>query len=292
MPLIHKGSKKAFSKNVSTEIHAGKPQKQSLAIAYDVARKAGAKFPKKAKGGEITANEEHHAVIDSAEDQREMEMMKGHRPSRLEEVEATYEHMSGIDDEDKERDEDMLRQHGRMFAKGGEVDLRDEKETAIDDAMDEREMRMLDARSRKHESELSATQEHHVGEDDEDMLEMDMLHQKEPMDSYAHDGIVKYADGGMVDDDEHDEISVAQAIRNKRQRADEDMADVASNSEETMNYENRLNFKAGRREAYPEASALEEMTDHNKSDLGHKQEDENDLSMVDKIRRRAKRSMR
>jgi hypothetical protein len=43
MPLI-KGSKaktkKGFSENVRREIHAGKPQKQAVAIAYDVARKA------------------------------------------------------------------------------------------------------------------------------------------------------------------------------------------------------------------------------------------------------------
>jgi len=40
MPLIKSKSKKAFSKNVSAEIHAGKPQKQALAIAYSVKRKA------------------------------------------------------------------------------------------------------------------------------------------------------------------------------------------------------------------------------------------------------------
>jgi hypothetical protein len=40
MPLVKSKSKKAFSKNVSTEMHAGKPQKQALAIAYSVKRKA------------------------------------------------------------------------------------------------------------------------------------------------------------------------------------------------------------------------------------------------------------
>lgn len=41
MPLTKGKSKKAFSKNVKTEMKAGKPQKQAVAIAYAVARKAG-----------------------------------------------------------------------------------------------------------------------------------------------------------------------------------------------------------------------------------------------------------
>lgn len=43
-------SKKAFSKNVETEMEHGKPMKQSLAIAYDVKRK-NSKRKKMAKGG-------------------------------------------------------------------------------------------------------------------------------------------------------------------------------------------------------------------------------------------------
>jgi hypothetical protein len=49
MPLV-KGakakSKKGFSKNVSTEMKAGKPQKQAVAIAYS---QAGEKKNKRAK---------------------------------------------------------------------------------------------------------------------------------------------------------------------------------------------------------------------------------------------------
>ena len=40
MPLIKSKSKAAFGKNVSAEIHAGKPQKQAVAIAYAVKRSA------------------------------------------------------------------------------------------------------------------------------------------------------------------------------------------------------------------------------------------------------------
>ena len=49
MPLIKSKSKEAIGKNIKTEMKAGKPQKQAIAIALDVARRAGAKIPKKAK---------------------------------------------------------------------------------------------------------------------------------------------------------------------------------------------------------------------------------------------------
>jgi hypothetical protein len=53
MPLIKGKSEKSFKKNVATEVEAGKPLKQSLAIAYDVQRKAKAK---KAHGGNPAEN--------------------------------------------------------------------------------------------------------------------------------------------------------------------------------------------------------------------------------------------
>lgn len=40
MPLKQGTSSKAFSQNVKTEMAAGKPQKQAVAIAYSVKRKS------------------------------------------------------------------------------------------------------------------------------------------------------------------------------------------------------------------------------------------------------------
>jgi hypothetical protein len=40
MPLIKSKSKKAFSENIRREMEAGNPQKQAVAIAYSVKRKA------------------------------------------------------------------------------------------------------------------------------------------------------------------------------------------------------------------------------------------------------------
>ena len=47
MPLQKSASKKAFSANVSAEMHAGKSQKQSVAIAYSEAGEKKSKGKKK-----------------------------------------------------------------------------------------------------------------------------------------------------------------------------------------------------------------------------------------------------
>jgi hypothetical protein len=41
MPLEQSGSKEAISKNIATEVNAGRPQKQAIAIAMETARRSG-----------------------------------------------------------------------------------------------------------------------------------------------------------------------------------------------------------------------------------------------------------
>jgi hypothetical protein len=49
MPLVKSKSKEAFKKNVKTEMKAGKPVKQAVAIAYSEKREAGKKKNEKAR---------------------------------------------------------------------------------------------------------------------------------------------------------------------------------------------------------------------------------------------------
>jgi hypothetical protein len=51
MPLKAGKSRETISSNIRTEIAHGKPQKQAVAIALDVARRSGAKIAPKRRGG-------------------------------------------------------------------------------------------------------------------------------------------------------------------------------------------------------------------------------------------------
>ena len=63
MPLIQSKSKKALSKNIEIEMKHGKPQKQSIAIAYDIKRKNAKK--KMAEGGPISVKAESRPMPSS-----------------------------------------------------------------------------------------------------------------------------------------------------------------------------------------------------------------------------------
>lgn len=68
MPLIKKSSKKAMSSNIKQEMKAGKPQKQAVAIAFSIKRKAlgMSDKPKKNKmsmSSKIKTPDEHRKII-------------------------------------------------------------------------------------------------------------------------------------------------------------------------------------------------------------------------------------
>lgn len=81
MPLIKGKSKKAFEKNVETEMDSGKPKNQSLAVAYSV--KSKAKKPKKmAEGGTVSAaNEKRPSTQTEENDKASVSRNSGNKPA-------------------------------------------------------------------------------------------------------------------------------------------------------------------------------------------------------------------
>lgn len=69
MPLMKGKSEKSFKKNVETEMDAGKPQKQSLAIAYSMKRKA----QHKAQGGPVKPQPSQPPLPGSDQDRKKIQ---------------------------------------------------------------------------------------------------------------------------------------------------------------------------------------------------------------------------
>lgn len=254
------------------------PKKGNISIAYDIQKRSKRKM---AKGGEVTANSEKRADADNAGDSREMAMDK-HKPSMKQELNAHEDHM-GDQADLSDRDLHMI-ERGRkmaMMARGGELNAHEDGMDGVDDQDMGRDL-MMDAKRPSRMQELNARDEMHVGEDSIDERADAMLKRKKAMDdSYAKTGVVKYAEGGEVD-------SVADAIRRKRKASADDMADVGSNADEDMNYENKRNYQAAREQVYPEDETLDDMDYPAGNMHGHEMEDENDMDLVDLIRRKMK----
>lgn len=85
MPLIKSKSKHAFEKNVETEMNSGKPQDQSLAIAYNVKKKS--KKKKMAEGGMAYKNdsartESRPSTAERDNDKETVSKNSGNKPSK------------------------------------------------------------------------------------------------------------------------------------------------------------------------------------------------------------------
>lgn len=82
MPLIHSKSKKAVGKNIEAEMKAGKPQKQSIAIALDIQRRAPKKKKKMAEGGKVNesaASEHRPSTEETDKDSKEVSKNSGNK---------------------------------------------------------------------------------------------------------------------------------------------------------------------------------------------------------------------
>lgn len=129
MPLIKSKSKKAISENIKEEMDSGKPQKQSIAIALSMQKRA--KKKKMAKGGLIEAPSEKQPAI-----------------------EDLYNDFEQIGHPHKSMVEHVMHERKKLAA-GGVVDLDD---NATEDANYYDELNM-DAAGKENYSEASALEE-------------------------------------------------------------------------------------------------------------------------------------
>lgn len=277
VPLVQGKSKKAFSENVSREMHAGKPQDQSLAIAYSVKRKNAKK--KMAYGGKVTPEEIRANEMERAGEEREMKPMErvqreGRRPSPPE-----SEYMAN------------------HFEQGGAVEHTPSTHIPLD-ANERIELEALRKLQAEHERDMA-----HMAEGG--MLNPDAVDHN----PYVRRGFIEknaYAEGGNVDLEQsrmepHDEdpaymaedsSMAAEIMRNRKQKmyAEGGQVDLEKNSEEDLNNEDQMSYKAGMKEQYDLRQLSKQPEDSNEeSDEEEKDaEDDNDEDTVSAIRKKMK----
>lgn len=272
MPLIQGKSKKAISKNIATEMNAGKPQKQSIAIAYSVARKNKKKM---AKGGMVgdEATTEKEANIDNAKSSEEMAMIKGHEAKDQDGDQWTDNTWSKQASESKS-------------AKPSEVDeeFDDEKRTSIDSAHTDEEMNM--------EKESSTDPMHIDADHDEDIEDAKFAKggkvQKNPK---LEQSKMEPHPSDLMTDDERAGSIADMIMAKKKKMAEGGEVDLSENADEEPNHEDDLSFEALKKENYSESAGLDELDspmDSNEHGDKLSDADEHNSSMIDKIRSKMK----
>lgn len=139
MPLIKSKSKKAMGENIATEMEAGKPQKQSIAIAYSVARHA--KKKKMARGGMVDMQpQEHGAAMMEREEEKNLQASlppaspKMQPSQAMDEMDADRHDLRGASNEHADSVASAIMRRKRMYAEGGMVDLKANAEEGANEA--------------------------------------------------------------------------------------------------------------------------------------------------------------
>lgn len=275
MPLIKRASKKALSKNIETEMHAGTPQKQALAIAFNTQRQARKKM---AFGGEFMGKKDSQPAQPAprpSDDQSNTEaamdsIRKAFGPKKAK-VGMMYAEGGEIragsrrPDADDEDEREMAMMEGASSEHGPELDARDEHMTGIDDAADERDEHMLEAAPTSHAPEKRAGTKM-VTEDSSDDMELSMMH---------------LAKGGIAD-----------LIRAKhKMMAEGGEVDLQDNSDEHLNEEDQLSYKAARKKTYYDDSQISRQP-MDSNEHGDELSDEDSHDMVSSIRKKMKYKQR
>lgn len=340
MPLFP--GKKNIARNIKKEMKAGKPHLQSIAIAMDVARRK----PKKkmmAEGGAISAADEKRPMPEEkANDSKTVMQNSSKKPlkdsdwssrpdkrqtgpvktmplkhpkmvpqsiytARLRDEEdelqqsappESPEMQPPMHDDEEDADKhgpDVPALHMKKMAKGGSVSGSVDEDEAENADLHEHVSMEMGEKPEEDRIEHPA----HLEEDDDQM--------RPSMDKYMADHMEMLAEGGMAEEDEDHDASIAAAIMAKRRRMaeggmingmdsietheDEDQVDLKRNAEEDANMEDQLSFNALRKENYSESDALDKAdSPMDSNEHGHEiDEDDHDEDMVSKIRSMMKR---
>jgi hypothetical protein len=311
MPLSQGKSKKSFEKNLKTELGAGKPKAQSLAIAYNIQRKNKVK---KAQGGLISAKDEIEATEDN-QDKAHIDMEPSKASGSEDEIRAIYGELPEEDAEAADWDEsiaDTIRRRQsekEMYAEGGSVaGVEDDEEPTVpgrkpDDMRRAKEEYMADHFSEG--GEVGSDKPSKLFEDP-DFVEADDKNSKDEDSSYSITGgpakvKVMKAYGGEIEDDEFESTTPHEAIMKRRARLAEmddgesdGMVDLEKNSEEDLNNEDQMSFKAGLKEQYDDSQISAGPSDSNEEGDQREEdaENEDDTDLVSRIRRSMKKSVR
>jgi hypothetical protein len=298
MPLFQSKSKKAFKHNVKTEISAGKPQDQALAISYSIKKK-----PKKmAAGGNVeSAKEEKRPMPDETfNDAASVAHNKGKKP--LESADWT-------DDTWQKFGKNMSIKQGQRPAPlpiaGHKVNDRD---------LFEKEQHLMALAPGPYGEKLPEPmaaggpvpgldeEAPHTGETAEDMLRRHAtelaaagyMAPRPSMEEYMGDKMAMGGVAGGLAPGEEDDMSpgydVFETIKRKKM-ADGGMVDLEANSEEHENTEDDLSYDALKKEQYDLDQLDEQPMDSNEhGDEREKDaEDDHDDSIVGQIKRKAKK---
>lgn len=283
MPLMKKKSKTAFSHNVKAEMEAGKPQKQSLAIAYSVKRKA----KKMADGGSVSASDEKRPMPESrANDSQSISRNSGNKPA----------HQDGWTDKPTEA------QAKANDVRGRKLPIKRPKMVPTDAFS----TRMYDAEGQLEESASPGPYDAQPPRHD-DEEGPDRQGPKVPdMASEHSNGRKPYAEGGMAEMEEEHHASITAAIMSRRNRLHAEIDSGAhdldsavrmaeggmleSEHMEEPNNEDQMSFEALKKENY-NSSDLDVDIPRDSAQIGddREEESENKHDMIGSIRSRMKR---
>lgn len=322
MPLIKSSSKKAFDHNIKAEMHAGKPQKQALAIAYDMKRKNRKKM---AKGGSISASNEKRPMPndlyddshmahqnsgnkaphnDSWTDQPTVKQAQMNSGRRVLPIKHPKMVASDVLSSRLYSYEDELQRSAKPGNPSEQPPKADDEMGADRQGPDSKDLHM---KRMAKGGEINDVISMHEAEEDNlehpAHLEDDNDTTKPSDDEIMADHIEMLAEGGMAEEEEEHHDSMAASIMAKRSRHPSQMSDsdidemmhlyasggevdLSLSHDEEPNNEDQMSFEALKKENYNDSDLdVEQLMDSNEhsDEISHDRHD-----MIDSIRRKMK----